>query len=136
MIVVDSSAVIAIAFGESDAAEFHGALTHSERNICSAVSFTECAMVLIGKRGTTELQDVEELFATLKIDTVDQPAAMSRLAAEAFVRFGKGRHPAKLNLGDCFSYALARFLNAPLLYKGDDFSRTDIASALAAGAQP
>ncbi|MGX5735509.1 type II toxin-antitoxin system VapC family toxin [Bosea thiooxidans] len=136
MIVVDSSAVIAIAFGESDAALFHGALTHSERNICSPVSFTECAMVLIGKRSSIQLQDVEELFATLKIDTADHPDAMGRLAAEAFVRFGKGRHPAKLNLGDCFSYALAKSLNAPLLYKGDDFGRTDIASALPAGAQP
>ena len=136
MIVVDSSAIIAIAFGESDAAEFHDALTHSERNICSPVSFTECAMVLIGKRGSTRLQDVEELFATLKIDTVDQPDAIGRLAADAFVRFGKGRHPAKLNLGECFSYALAKSLNAALLYKGDDFSRTDILSALAAGAQP
>lgn len=136
MIVVDSSAVIAIAFGESDAAQFYEVLTQAERTICSAVSFAECAMVLIGKRGSTRLQDVEELFATLGIDTADQPDAMGRLAAEAFVRFGKGRHPACLNLGDCFSYALAKSLNAPLLYKGDDFSRTDVTSALAAGARP
>lgn len=93
-------------------------------------------MVLIGKRGSTQLQDVEELFATLKIDTVNQPDAIGRLAADAFLRFGKGRHPAGLNLGDCFAYALAKSLNAPLLYKGDDFGRTDIASALPAGAQP
>lgn len=136
MIVADSSAIIAIAFGEPEADHFQRLLTDASDCVCSAVTFTECVMVLIGKRATTPLREVEALFDDLKVRTAALDPEQGRLASEAFVRFGKGRHPAYLNLGDCFSYALAKSLNAPLLYKGNDFIHTDIVSAAATGARP
>lgn len=136
MIVADSSAIIAIAFGEQEAGLFQTLLTNTPDCICSAVTFTECVMVLVGKRATTPLRDVEALFDDLKVRPVALDLEQGRFASEAFLRFGKGRHPAKLNLGDCFSYALAKSLNAPLLYKGEDFAQTDIVSAATLGARP
>ncbi len=93
-------------------------------------------MVLIGQRATTPLIEVQNLFWMLTIEVAEAEPAQGLLAADAFMRFGKGRHPARLNLGDCFSYALAKSLNAPLLYKGDDFGQTDIVSAVATDARP
>ena len=136
MIVADSSEIVAIAFGEPEAALFQRLLTEASDCVCSAVTFTECVMVLIGKRAATPLREVEALFGDLKVRPAALDPEQGRLAAEAFIRFGKGRHWAGLNLGDCFSYALAKSLQAPLLYKGEDFARTDIASALTAGARP
>lgn len=136
MIVADSSAIIAIAMGEPEAAYFQRLLADASDCICSPVTFTECVMVLIGKRAATPLRDVEALFDDLKVGRTALDIEQGRLASEAFLRFGKGRHPARLNLGDCFSYALAKSLNAPLLYKGNDFIHTDIVSAAATGARP
>lgn len=136
MIVVDSSAIIAFAFGEPEAEAFFGILTSAEKCLCSPVTFTECAMVLIGQRATTPLIEVQNLFWMLTIEVAEAEPAQGLLAADAFMRFGKGRHPDRLNLGDCFSYALAKSLNAPLLYKGDDFGQTDIVSAVATDARP
>lgn len=136
MIVADSSAIIAIAFGEPEAKLFHTLLAGASECVCSAVTFTECVMVLVGKRAATPLSEVEALFDVLKIKPAALDGAHARLASEAFLRFGKGRHPAKLNLGDCFSYALAKSLQAPLLYKGEDFAETDIVAATAAGVRP
>lgn len=136
MIVVDSSAIIAIAFDEPEAADFYALLTQAADCVCSPVTFAECAMVLIGKRAATPLSGVQMLFDTLKVKQAAMDAGHGQLASEAFLRFGRGRHPAKLNLGDCFSYALAKALDAPLLYKGEDFGLTDVASALSPGAQP
>ena len=136
MIVADSSAIIAIAFGEPEAVLFQRVLAETSDCHCSAVTFTECVMVLIGKRAATPLHAVEALFDDLKVRPAMLDLEQGRLASEAFVRFGKGRHLASLNLGDCFSYALAKSLNAPLLYKGNDFIHTDIVSAAATGARP
>lgn len=136
MIVVDSSAIIAIVYDEPEKAIFQEMLAETEDCLCSPVTFAECAMVLIGKRAETPLSSVEALFETLNIKQANMDATHSFLAAEAFRRYGRGRHPAKLNIGDCFSYALARALERPLLYKGDDFARTDISPALAKGARP
>ncbi|KPF65930.1 hypothetical protein IP69_16325 [Bosea sp. AAP35] len=134
--VADSSAIIAIAFGEPEATLFQRVLSDTSDCVCSAVTFTECVMVLIGKRAATPLREVEALFDDLKIRPAALDIEQGRLASEAFLRFGKSRHPARLNLGDCFSYALAKSLNAPLLYKGEDFARTDIVPAAATGAKP
>jgi ribonuclease VapC len=136
VIVVDSSAIIAIAFDEEEADDFFAVLTSAEECLCSPVTFAECAMVLVGKRASTPPAAIDALFNTLNVKQSVMDGEHGRLATEAFLRFGKGRHPAKLNLGDCFSYALAKSLNAPLLYKGDDFARTDIASAATLGARP
>jgi ribonuclease VapC len=136
VIVVDSSAIIAFAFGEPEAETFYDILTAADASVCSPVTFAECAMVLIGKQAAMPMADIISLFRTLRIEQSGFGSDQGQLAAEAFLRFGKSRHPARLNMGDCFSYALAKSLNAPLLYKGDDFSRTDIASALVTGVRP
>lgn len=86
-------------------------------------------MVLSSRVAHLKVGGLQDALQTLAITQYSVDAQQSALAAEAFLRFGKGRHPARLNLGDCFSYALAKSLNAPLLYKGDDFAKTDIVSA-------
>lgn len=135
-IVVDSSAIVAILLEEADAGLFLERLSFSPRNVCSAMTFVECVMVLSTRAPKLSLERFAQSLADLAIDLVGVDPSQALLAAEAFTRFGKGRHPAKLNLGDCFSYALAKSLNAPLLYKGEDFGLTDIVSAVAQGARP
>jgi ribonuclease VapC len=93
------------------------------------VSLIEATIVVDARQGADAVRDLEFLVdATVEIVPVDVEHA--RAAAAAWRRFGKGRHPAALNFGDCFSYALARLAGVPLLYKGDDFSQTDVAAAL------
>jgi len=135
-IVVDSSAIVAILLEEVDAGLFLKRLSFSPRNICSAMTFVECVMVLSTRAPKLSPERFAQSLSDLAIDLVGVDPSQASLAAQAFLRFGKGRHPAKLNLGDCFSYALAKSLNAPLLYKGEDFGRTDIVSAAATGARP
>lgn len=136
MVVVDSSAIIAILLEEAEAAPFLKRLSFGPKNVCSAMSFVECVMVLSTRAPKLSLERFTQSLSDLAIDLAPVDPAQASIAAQAFLRFGKGRHPARLNLGDCFSYALARSLNAPLLYKGEDFSHTDIASAVATGARP
>ena len=135
-IAVDTSAIIAILLDEPESEAFKAVLGASAGNFCSMVTFVESFMASTGRfaRGSLDLHS--EFMSDLGIATVPLGQDQADSAAEAFLRFGKGRHPAKLNLGDCFSYALAKSLNAPLLYKGEDFAQTDIASAIAAGARP
>ncbi|CAN7296061.1 type II toxin-antitoxin system VapC family toxin [Bosea sp. LjRoot90] len=135
-VVVDSSAIIAIIRSEPERAEMLGVLNNSGANFCSMVTFVESFMVSTNRNADAPVALHLRLFDDLGIETVPLDQKQAVLAAEAFARFGKGRHPARLNLGDCFSYALAKSLNAPLLYKGDDFGRTDIVSAAAMGARP
>jgi ribonuclease VapC len=128
VIVVDSSAVVATFKGEADAPELSQALALADRRVMSAATYVECVLVLSSRAaGRT---DLDEWIARRGVDVVPVDHAMAQVAADAFVRFGKGRHPAGLNFGDCFAYALAKSLDAPLLFKGNDFSKTDIASAL------
>ena len=132
MIVVDTSALAAIFRREAEAAVFLDILTGAEQAAISPASVLECSIVL---RSTREL-DADEaeiwldaLIGAIGLEIVPIDEAMTRLAREAHGRFGKGTgHPAQLNFGDCFSYALAKSLDAPLLFKGDDFGRTDLAS--------
>ncbi|MCV9939578.1 type II toxin-antitoxin system VapC family toxin [Boseaceae bacterium BT-24-1] len=135
-IVVDSSAIVAILLEEPEARSFLEQLSFSPRNICSAMSFVECVMVLSTRAPGLSLERFTQSLSDFAIDITPVDPAQASIAAQAFLRFGKGRHPAKLNLGDCFSYALAKSLNAPLLYKGEDFGRTDIVSAVAQDARP
>ncbi|GJE59274.1 type II toxin-antitoxin system VapC family toxin [Methylobacterium trifolii] len=123
-LVIDTSAYVAILAGETDADRHEAAIrTHSQR-LMSAATYLECTMVSARWRaGRTEL-DAWLARETIEIRPVDH--ALAQRAADAFARFGKGRHPAGLNFGDCFSYALAAALDAPLLFKGDDFARTDV----------
>lgn len=127
MIVVDSSAVIAMLAGEPETARFAEALAGSERRTIAATNYVECALVL-SKRPLIRSQ-FEPWLKTARIGIVAVDEALARGAIDAFERFGKGRHPAGLNFGDCFAYALAKSLDAPLLFKGDDFAKTDVRAA-------
>jgi len=92
-------------------------------------------MVLAGRRGDTAVWALlDQMIRDLELEIVSHDAALARIASDAFLRFGKGRHPARLNCGDCASYALAKSRDIPLLFKGDDFAKTDIIPALAAPA--
>ena len=124
--VIDTSALIAILRNEPERAQFIAAIDSVDKRNMSAVSFVETAMIIesrYGPRGILEL-DMLVSKATINIRSVDLSQAI--IARNAFHNFGKGRHPAGLNFGDCFTYALAKMLNEPLLFKGEDFSKTDI----------
>ena len=127
--VIDSSAIVAIAFNEPEAAAFESRIADDPVRLISAATILEIAMVIetrLGEPGGSEL-DLWLHKAGVEIVAVD--AEQADLARRAWRRFGKGRHPAGLNYGDCFSYALAATRQEPLLFKGNDFSQTDIERA-------
>jgi ribonuclease VapC len=127
-IVVDSSVVIAILTHESDAESWLGQVASASDLCISAVNALETRIVLeMGKR--LDPARFDDLLSRWKIDIVPFDEALSHVAFEAYRRFGKGRHPAKLNMGDCAAYALAQSRGWPLLFKGDDFAQTDIERA-------
>lgn len=129
MIVVDPSALVAIGLPEADRRIFEVALQLADAAYLSPISYVETGIVLTRHGVLKSLAELDGWLASLSIELRDD-IALGRSAAAAYLRFGKGRHPARLNLGDCFAYALAKALDAPLLYKGDDFAQTDIRSAL------
>lgn len=130
-IVVDSSAIIAILLKEPERALFVSILDDSADACISAVTFVESFMVAMSRVPNFSFDRYIALMDGFGIRRVPVDDDQSVMSVQAFLRFGKGRHPAKLNLGDCFSYALAKSLNAPLLYKGEDFGRTDLVAAVA-----
>lgn len=130
MIVIDTSALVAILRREDEADEFLRLIAGAERCLLSAVSLLETSMVLAGRTGDEAAwRDLDDLIEVAVIEIMPQDTEQVRIARAAFLRFGKGRHPAGLNFGDCASYALADLNNAPLLFKGQDFSQTDIVKA-------
>lgn len=129
MIVIDASAIVAIGLREPECAAFQEVLRTAPSAHIAAVNFLETGMVLLQRGFISDLSELEELLGSYGVG-LREDVDLARGAFEAFLRYGKGRHPARLNLGDCFAYALAKELNAPLLYKGDDFAKTDIRSAL------
>jgi ribonuclease VapC len=98
--------------------------------VIAAATWTESRIVIFSRSGEAGLVALDELKAAAGIEIVPVTESLADLAFEAFRRFGKGRHPAGLNFGDCFSYALAKERNEPLLFKGDDFPRTDVSPAI------
>ncbi len=127
MIVVDSSALIAILRREPEADEFLHIIIAAEGCLLSSVSLLETSMVMAGRTGDARsLLELDALIASAGIEVVAQDARLAAAAREAFLCYGKGRHPAGLNLGDCAVYALAKDRNLPLLFKGNDFPRTDL----------
>ena len=128
--IVDSSALIAILFDEADAAIYAAAIASAERCRISSANYVETAVVVESQSPAVGGRQFDALLrrAGIVVEPVTEEQAL--LAREAYADFGKGRHPAGLNFGDCFSYALAKALREPLLFKGDDFSRTDIETAL------
>lgn len=131
MIVADTSAIVAIAFAEPERAAFLKAIESAQRTLISSVSAVEARMVVHGRRGQRAVVLLDDLLRSPLFEIVPPGPAETEAAYAAFVIFGKGSgHAAGLNFGDIFSYALAKVRGLPLLYKGTDFSETDIASAL------
>ncbi|HYU34967.1 MAG TPA: type II toxin-antitoxin system VapC family toxin [Thermoanaerobaculia bacterium] len=125
--VIDTSAILAVLLDEPERRQFNEAIEAAESRVLSAATFVEVSIVIEARFGAEGLRDLDLFIdrAGIKLVTVD--SAQAHVARQAFSQFGKGRHPAGLNFGDCFSYALATVLGEPLLFKGEDFSRTDIA---------
>jgi ribonuclease VapC len=128
--VVDTSALVAILFAEPDAERFARALADAPVRLVSAVTRVELSFIVEGRKGETGRADLELLLRDGSFDTVAVTPQHAEIAIAAFRRFGRGRHRAGLNIGDCFSYALAVASDHPLLFKGDDFGHTDIRPAL------
>jgi ribonuclease VapC len=128
--VIDTSAIVAIALDEPEAPEFERRIAGDPVRLISAATVLEAAMVIetrLGEAGGSEL-DLWLHKADVEIVAVERDHADDQ-ARRAWRRFGKGRHPAGLNFGDCFSYALAALTQEPLLFKGEDFAKTDIRAA-------
>ncbi len=128
-IVADTSAVLAIVFNEPDYAAYADALDQSYA-LMSSATLTEALIVAESRTGPPGVHVLRSLIDIIIDEIVPLDADHADAAHAAFRRFGKGRHPAGLNLGDCFSYATARLANSPLLFKGRDFAQTDLPSAL------
>ena len=126
--VIDTSALFAILANEVEAAEFERAIGQAPIRLMSAASVLEAAIAVERRFGETGISELDLLFRRVSIDV--RPVDLDQLdwARFAFQTYGRGRHPAGLNFGDCFSYALAKSTGEPLLFKGNDFSKTDLAS--------
>jgi ribonuclease VapC len=129
MIAVDTSALCAVVLGEPDAERYLDVLQH-ETAVVSAVSLAEAAIVVEARQGPDAQRDLRLLVDATISEVLAVDAVHAEAAVAAWRRFGRGRHQASLNFGDCFAYAAARLVGAPLLFKGDDFTQTDIAVAL------
>ncbi len=127
MIAVDTSALVAVVLGEEDAEQFLGALQDDQTRL-SAVSLVEAQIVVESRQGPDAARDLELLVESTINDVVAVDEVHAAAAVAAWRRFGRGRHPAALNFGDCFAYSVAALDGLPLLYKGDDFAQTDVGS--------
>ncbi len=134
--VVDSSALIAVLTGEAEAALFIDSLSAPGRKLISSFTLLETAIVIEAKKGEGGAKALSELMAETGIDAVAFDSSQAEVALDAWRRYGKGRHQAALNIGDCVSYALSRISNEKLLFKGNDFSNTDIASVYSTPIEP
>jgi ribonuclease VapC len=127
--IVDSSAVVAILKDEPEREEFNAAIERASVRRISAVNYVEAAIVIDGSRNPILSRKLDDLMREAKIAIEPVTALQARIAREAYRDFGKGSgHPARLNMGDCFAYALAKVAGEPLLYKGGDFDKTDLGS--------
>jgi len=124
--VIDTSALLAVLQDEPERRRFNESIELADSRLMSAATFVEISIVTESRFGTEGLRDLDRFIERADIELVPVDVAQARVAREAFSRFGKGRHAAGLNFGDCFAYALARALGEPLLFKGEDFSRTDV----------
>jgi ribonuclease VapC len=128
--VIDTSAVIAILEDEDDAHTFAYAIAAASIRRMSAPNLFECSLVAL-RRGEANLALLDSIVRNAAVEVVAFAPADLEFARDAYRRFGRGRHAAALNFGDCFAYGLAKRLEEPLLFKGDEFTRTDVCSALA-----
>jgi ribonuclease VapC len=124
--VIDSSAVLAILQNEQERHAFNVAIAAADQRSLSAASLVELSIVIGARYGPDGQADLYWFLNTAEIEIISVDRGQAELARLAFAQFGKGRHRAALNFGDCFSYALAKWLGQPLLFKGDDFCHTDL----------
>ena len=129
---IDASAIVAMMTNESDAEALSARLMAADSRMTSPMALWEASVAysrILGLDPQTALREVEAYIRPLEIEVIAIAPTMVAAAVEAYQRFGKGRHPAGLNFGDCFAYACARHLDIPLLYMDDDFPQTDIETA-------
>ncbi len=124
--VIDTSAIIAILLNEPENERITKVLAKSSKRLMSAFTALECGIIIEVKKGEPGGRELDLLFHKLNISIVNMDSKQLETARKAWRLFGKGRHPAKLNIGDCCAYALSANSGEPLLFKGDDFSKTDI----------
>jgi ribonuclease VapC len=130
-VIVDTSALIAILRDEPEAAACAKAIEAASHRRISAANFVEAAIVIDGSRDPVASRRFDDLLKEAQLVLEPVTSAQARIAREAYRDFGRGSgHPAKLNFGDCFAYALARATGEPLLFKGNDFTHTDVTPAL------
>ena len=128
--IVDTSALLAILQAEPESRRLAEAIESVSQPTISVVSFVEASIVLDARHGAEGRDRLDRVIRESRMEIAPVDFEQAQLAREAFRDFGKGRHPARLNFGDCFVYALARQRGEPLLFKGDDFTRTDIRAAV------
>ena len=128
--VIDTSALVAILLGEDDAQRYARAIVEHGNRLISSFSVLEASLVIEARKGESGGRELDLLLARAGIESVPLLPEHVALAREAWRRYGKGRHAAALNIGDCCAYALAKYAGEPLLFKGADFGKTDIESAL------
>ncbi len=128
--VVDTSALLAILLAEDDAGRFARAMEQADRCSLSAASYLEAALVIDNRGDAVASREFDRLIRRAGIAIEPVSVDQAQIARQAYRDFGKGRHPAGLNFGDCLAYALAKSLDEPLLFKGGDFAQTDIEAAL------
>ena len=127
--IVDASALLAILFGEPDAGRHEDAMASAVPLRMSVANVLEASIVVERRGGVTAAHELDTLLERAEVELVPVTVEQLEAARRAWRRFGKGNHPAALNFGDCFAYALARTTGEPLLFKGEDFARTDIEAA-------
>ena len=127
--VIDTSALVAILLDEPERRAFNEKIEADPRRLLSAVTFVETALVIEARVGEAGGRELDLFLHRANVETVPVDADQAEIARRAFRRYGRGRHPAGLNFGDCFAYALVKTTGEPLLFKGDDFGRTDIVAA-------
>lgn len=129
--IIDTSAIIAIATGEPEAEEFVRRISSASPRRLSAASYLESGIVLDGRRNPILTRDLDALLERIDMTIEPVTAHQARIARQAYRDFGRGSgHPARLNFGDCFAYALAKDTDEELLFKGDDFIHTDVRAAV------
>jgi ribonuclease VapC len=127
--VIDTTAIVAILRSEPEAAALEEAVVANHIRLVPATCVLQARMVLVSRRGEHALAEIDLWLARIEADIVPVDADLVNVATQAWLTYGKGRHPAALNFADCFSYALAKRADEPLLFIGKDFSQTDIEAA-------
>lgn len=128
--VIDTSALVAILFDEPERPAFAAAIAADPRRLVSATTVLEASIVVEARTGEAGGRELDLLLHRIRAQVEPVTEAQIERGRSAWRRFGRGRHPARLNYGDCFAYALARDAAEPLLFKGDDFTRTDIIAVM------